>query len=122
MHGVAYPFANKVAAPVLCIQLSPSGKRLPGLKAACADFVRRYISHVPRGRDEISKIPHVTLEPVLQDCGGFRRPPDAIGLCKAVEIHPKKRIKPCHVIHVEVGEKQVVYRLNVSPGKGVETV
>ena len=60
------------------------------------------------------QVPQKTLEPMLHNGRRFRWTPNAIWFGEAIECSAKKGVKPCHVIHVQVGKKQVVYGQNIT--------
>jgi hypothetical protein len=55
---------------------------------------------------------------VLHQIDGLRWAPDVDGLGVPIEIDPEKPIKPGHVIHVEVGKKEVIDGLKLGGTEG----
>jgi len=70
----------------------------------------------------VVEVPEVTLEAVLEDGGAAGRAPNFVRPCVTLEVGAEEGIESGDVVHVLVGEAEMVDGLDLAEGDAAEAV
>ncbi len=97
------------------------GECLRQIETVAADAAGVQVVDVSGGLLASHEVPQEALETVMQDAAGVRRTPDVIGPVGAAVHAAEEGVEARDMVHVQLGEEQVVDGLNLAEGQQRQT-
>src|SRR5579885_1436599 len=98
------------------------GKRLIRQKARDLHPIWVDVVDIPGALQVVMQVPEKALKTVLPDLARARRSPDEGWSGRAVIVPPKQRVEPADMVHMKVGEQDVIDSLHFGNGQRIQTM